>query len=213
MKTTTQPSKRFGVALSFAGEQRAFVKAVAERLSLHLGYERVLYDHYYEAEFARPDLDTYLQRLYNQESELIAVFVCANYEKKEWCGLEWRVVRDIIKQRKSENIMPLRFDTTEIAGMFSIDGYVWIGNRSPEEIANVILTRIGVTPDDATQTVSLPHIAPLLHTIGSSAAAIWAEKLDFLRQQDAICSDPAQKFSLKKHIEEAQAKLKELSSC
>lgn len=43
------------------------------------------------------------------------------------------------------------------------------------------------------------------------ALAIWQEKLDFLRQQEAICSDPAQKFTLKKQIEEAAAKVKELS--
>ncbi|HEX8245742.1 MAG TPA: hypothetical protein VF541_19675, partial [Longimicrobium sp.] len=56
--------KRFDVALSFPGEHREFVRRVAERLSERLGPERVLYDAYYEAEFALIDLDTYLQRLY-----------------------------------------------------------------------------------------------------------------------------------------------------
>jgi hypothetical protein len=41
--------------------------------------------------------------------------------------------------------------------------------------------------------------------------AIWKEKLDYLRAQEAICSDPAQRFTLKKQIEEAEAKLRELS--
>ena len=45
----------------------------------------------------------------------------------------------------------------------------------------------------------------------SSAAAIWREKLDYLRVQEAICSDPAQKFTLQKQIEEAEAKLRGLS--
>lgn len=160
MSTTHQPDKRFKVALSFAGEQRDFVKAVAERLSNRLGRERVLYDHYYEAEFARPDLDTYLQRLYHEDSELIAVFICADYEKKEWCGLEWRVVRDLIKKREAEDIMPLRFDNTEIAGLFSIDGYVWINGRSPEEIAGIILTRSGVAP---TTPSAIPPRIDLIH--------------------------------------------------
>lgn len=146
MSSTYPPPKRFKVALSFAGEQRAFVEDVAERLAARIGKEQVLYDRYYEAEFARPDLDTYLQRLYHEESELVAVFVCADYEKKEWCGLEWRVVRDLIKKRKAEDIMPLRFDNTEIAGLFSIDGYVWINGRPAAEIADLILTRIDVAP-------------------------------------------------------------------
>jgi nucleoside phosphorylase len=45
----------------------------------------------------------------------------------------------------------------------------------------------------------------------SSAAAIWREKLAFLRAERAICSDPDQKFTLNKRIEEAEAMLRELS--
>ena len=42
---------------------------------------------------------------------------------------------------------------------------------------------------------------------GSNAVAIWQEKLDYLREQEAIVSDPSQKFEIKKHIQEAEAKL------
>jgi hypothetical protein len=136
------PAKRFAVALSFAGERRPFVSRVAVALAAGLGRERVLYDAWYEAEFARPDLDTYLQRLYREESELIAVFLCAEYERKDWCGLEWRALRELIKERQGSAIMPLRFDSTEIPGLFSGDGYVWIGDgRSPESVADLILER------------------------------------------------------------------------
>lgn len=38
----------------------------------------------------------------------------------------------------------------------------------------------------------------------------WAEKLDFLQEQEAIVADPAQRFTLRKQIEEARAKLAEL---
>ena len=69
--------KRFKVALSFPGERRGFVEKVASLLASCIGKERVLYDKYYEAEFARPNLDTYLLNLYHDESELIAVFLCA----------------------------------------------------------------------------------------------------------------------------------------
>lgn len=42
---------------------------------------------------------------------------------------------------------------------------------------------------------------------GSSAVAIWQEKLDYLREQEAIVSDPSQKFSIRKLIQEAEGKL------
>ena len=91
---------------------------------------------------ARLDLDTYLQRIYHDGSDLIAVFLCAEYEKKDWCGLEWRAIRDLIKNRNSAAIMPFRFDSTSIPGLFSIDGYVEIGQRSPSDVAALILQRL-----------------------------------------------------------------------
>lgn len=78
--------KRFKVALSFPGERRPFVGKVATCLQQQLG--DVFYDLYYEAELARPNLDTLLQRIYHDNSELIVVFLCAEYSSKEWTGLE-----------------------------------------------------------------------------------------------------------------------------
>jgi hypothetical protein len=137
----TTSTRRFRIALSFSGEHRPFVEQVAAYLSAAIGREEVLFDKYYEAEFARINLDTYLQRLYHDESDLIAVFLSADYERKEWCGLEWRALRDLIKRRQAHSVMHLRFDNTEIPGLFSTDGYIWIGDRSPADIANRILER------------------------------------------------------------------------
>jgi len=141
---------RFRVALSFPGERREYVEAVANLLSEKLGSDRVLYDKYYEHEFARPNLDTYLQKLYHDESELIAVFLCSDYVEKDWCGLEWRAIKDLIKRRDVSTIMPLRFDGTEVPGLFSTDGYVSIGSRPPKAIADLILRRLGFPQDQAT---------------------------------------------------------------
>lgn len=44
----------------------------------------------------------------------------------------------------------------------------------------------------------------------SAALKAWQEKLDYLQTQEAIASDATQKFALKKQIEEAQAKVREL---
>ena len=136
--------KRFRVALSFPGEYRTFVARVAKSLARQLGKERVFYDHYFEAELARPDLDTYLQQLYHDEAELIVVFLCAEYERKEWCGLEWRAIRDLLKRKQASAIMPMRFDDTHVPGLFSIDGYVNLSNRKPGAVARLILQRLTI---------------------------------------------------------------------
>jgi hypothetical protein len=100
----------------------------------------VLYDRYHEAEFARPNLDVYLQGLYHDETELNVVFLCHEYAQKEWCGLEWRAIRDLIKHRRDE-IMLLRFDDATVSGVFSIDGYIDIKTRQDQEVAALILER------------------------------------------------------------------------
>src|SRR5207247_1145557 len=104
--------------------------------------DQVLYDKFHEAEFAQPNLDTHLQHLYHDESDLIVVFLCTEYSEKEWCGLEWRAIRDLIKKRQSSRIMLLRFDNAPVEGIFSTDGYAPIDNRTPQEVVSLILRRV-----------------------------------------------------------------------
>lgn len=136
------PTKRFQVAFSFPGEKRNYVLRVAELLASKLGRDTVFYDDWYKHELARPNLDTYLQTIYHQQSQLIIPFLCADFERKQWCGLEWRAIRDLIKQRQDEDIMPLRFDDTHISGLFNIDGYIDLRIHTSEQIAELILKRL-----------------------------------------------------------------------
>ncbi len=190
----SERSKRFRVALSFPGEQRTFMASVADRLATRLGRDRVLYDDFYTAEFARPDLDTYLQRLYHDESELIVVFVSEDYERKEWCGLEWRAIRDLIKKRQVESVMPCRFDMTEIPGLFSTDGYVWIGERSPREVADLILQRleadnsVAPSPPQSSSGRSSQRIAP--SRLPGSTSHLFGREAE-LTQLSEAWKDPA----------------------
>jgi hypothetical protein len=136
--------KRFRVALSFAGDRREFAKKVADFLGEEFKRDEVFYDNYFGAELARLDLDLYLQQIYHDDSELIVVFLSAEYEKKEWCRLEWRAIRDLIKNRKTRkasDIMPVRFDNTHVPGLFSTDGYVDARDRTEHEVAKLIIER------------------------------------------------------------------------
>ncbi|HVE71994.1 MAG TPA: hypothetical protein VNI54_11545 [Thermoanaerobaculia bacterium] len=138
-------TRRFQVALSFPGEVREFIGTVADELAAVLGRERVLYDDFLIAELARPDLDVYLGVLYRDESDLLVPFYSADYERKKWCRLEWRQMRDILLNFEGSRIMPFRFDGTPIPGVLSVDGYVSIGERSPQQVASLILERLGTS--------------------------------------------------------------------
>jgi TIR domain len=137
--------KRFKVGLSFPGEERDFIKEVADILIQELGSEKVFYDRNYEAELARRDLDVYLGNIYGNQCDLVVPFFSTDYNQKKWCQLEWRHIRDILLNTNNDNLlMPFRFDETPIDGFLSIDGYISIGNRPPYEIAKLILQRLGL---------------------------------------------------------------------
>ncbi|MCG8345772.1 MAG: TIR domain-containing protein [Chlorobiales bacterium] len=139
-KKTT--NKRFKVALSFPGEYREIIKNIANKLSDRYTKERILYDHFHRAEFARPNLDTHLQKLYNEDSELIVVCLCGKYNEKRWCGLEWRAIRDLINQKKSDSIMFLRVDEGDVDGVFgSLDGHVEVTKNNINEVTEEIIKR------------------------------------------------------------------------
>lgn len=133
---------RFQVALSFPGEHRELVRAIAGELAQIFGRTQVLFDEYYTAEFARPNLDTHLQELYFNQSQLVVVFLCAAYEKSQWCGLEWRAIRTMIKQHRDEQIMFIRLDDGDVKGIFEIDGFVDAQDKSAKQIAELVCERV-----------------------------------------------------------------------
>lgn len=140
--TTAIADIKFKVALSFPGERRRFVDSIAARLREALGADSVFYDLDYQAQLARPNLDTLLQDVYGKNSELVVVFLSAEYSSKEWCGLEWRAIREIIKQRRDEQLMLVRFDDASIDGVFSHDGYIDARRHDEDAVARFIVSRL-----------------------------------------------------------------------
>lgn len=133
---------RFQVALSFPGEHRARVEKIALILANKLGQSNVLYDEWYRAEFARPNLNVYLPTLYHEQSLLLVFFLCGAYAEKEWCGLEWRAGLDLLKRKEDDRLMLLRLDRADVPGLYSIDGYLDISTMSEDEVAHEILKRL-----------------------------------------------------------------------
>ena len=153
-------AKRFQVALSFPGEYRDYVSQVAETLAEALGSKKkVFYDQWNQAELAQIDMDVLLQSFYHDHAELIVPFLCADYERKEWCGLEWRAIKDLIKRRQRQTIMPMRFDNTPIPGLYGSDGYVDLKSRTPQDAAELILERLQLiqSPLQPQSSTSLIH--------------------------------------------------------
>ncbi|MDA0283670.1 MAG: TIR domain-containing protein, partial [Planctomycetota bacterium] len=137
--------RRFRVALSFPSEKRAFVKNVANRLAERLDKSKVLFDEWYEAEFARIDLGTYLPELYRKDADLVVVFHCSDYVAKTWCGAEWRAIHSLIHQKNPESVMLCRFDFCDVPGIYETAGYVDIKEETESraaQVAELVLQRL-----------------------------------------------------------------------
>lgn len=139
------PQKRFSIGFSFPGRYRYRVRAIADILAMTFSKEHILYDFYHEAEFARANLDTYLQELYMNETELVVILICHEYNEREWCGAEWRALRSRMNRKDYGSIMFLKLDGGEPDGYFgNTDGSIDIATRSDEEVAGLILQRYRV---------------------------------------------------------------------
>ncbi len=132
----------FDVALSFPGEIRDYVESIAKELEIHSGPHTYFYDNNYKSQLARPSLDTLLQDIYRNRSKLIVVFLCEMYQQKEWCGIEFRPIREIIMERQHDKVMFVRMDDGEVEGVFKTDGYIDGRVHVPEAVAGLIKERI-----------------------------------------------------------------------
>jgi len=135
-------SHKFKIALSFSGKYRVLVEDIAFRIREELGNNTVFYDDFYKAHLAQPNLDLLLQKIYKDNSKLNVIFLSSDYEDKEWCGIEFRAIRELIKTGNASNIMLLKLGEVNVKGLFSIDGYLDVRNMSSLEISNHIIDRI-----------------------------------------------------------------------
>ncbi len=94
--------------------------------------------------------------LYHRESLLLVFFLCGQYTQSEWCGLEWRAGRDLLKRGQDDRIMFLRLDSADVHRLYSIDGYIEIESLEPSAVATEILTRLRIISPDP-QAVPYPN--------------------------------------------------------
>lgn len=132
----------FDVAFSFPGESRSYVEVVLKELKRLMPQSPIFYDFDYQAFLARPGLDVYLGNIYRNKSKLLVVFLSADYQRKQWCGLEWRVIREVIFKREHDRVMLLKTDNGEVEGVLSTDGYIDANKHTPQQIAYFIYQRV-----------------------------------------------------------------------
>lgn len=132
----------YDVALSFAGEDRNYVEQVAN--ILHQRDLQVFYDRYEEANLWGKDLYVHLDEVYRTKSKYVVMFVSEHYRDKIWTTHERQSAQArALSEKGEEYILVARFDMTEIPGIRPTLGYIDCREKSPSQVATLIMQKTG----------------------------------------------------------------------
>lgn len=136
--------RKYHVALSFAGEDRAYVERVAEALKAE-GVS-VFYDRFEEAGLWGKDLYEHLSEVYGNSSMFTVMFVSSAYRDKVWTTHERRSAQARAFTESSEYILPALFDVDiEVPGLRRTTGYIDLKKKTPGELASLIVEKLNLS--------------------------------------------------------------------
>lgn len=130
----------YEVALSFAGEQRAYVRAVNEALK-ELGV-KTFYDDDHAVDLWGKNHTEELPRIYAEDSHLVLMFISEHYVDKRWPRHERRAILTERTQRVSPYLLPVRFDDTPVPGLDSAWHYLRAEDFTPERLADAAYAQL-----------------------------------------------------------------------
>jgi len=183
---TRKTPEKFLVAFSFAGEQRAIVREIAEVVEQRLGWGTVFLDEWFEEALAGAAADLKLQKIYSDEADIVVFCASKEYDEKKWTIVEWDAIRARHMKlraepdrRAADRIVPIRVADGNVEGL--LDNAIWVDTRqrSTKYIANLVVQRVRAfvqnagkpqvfvaetTPDleDESEIVSRPRLKAFL---------------------------------------------------
>lgn len=133
-------TRKYDVALSFAGENRVYV----EQIATHLKSKKisVFYDNHNKTSLWGKDLYQHLNIIFKELAKCCVVFVSKYYPVKLWTTHELKAAQTRSSDEKYEYILPVRFDETEIPGINKTIGYIDARIVTPSELADLIYEKV-----------------------------------------------------------------------
>jgi hypothetical protein len=132
--------RQYDVALSFAGEDREFVEAVAQ--SLKDAGVSVFYDGFETVDLWGKDLVEHLGKVYSEDSHFVVMFVSRHYAEKAWPTHERQFALSRALKGDKERILPVRMDDTEIPGLAPTIAYLDVRVLTPSKLAELIRQKL-----------------------------------------------------------------------
>ena len=137
-----QASRDFDVALSYAGEDRGYVAAVAS--GLREAGVRVFYDEFMVADLWGVDLYSYLDDVYRKRARFTVVFISQNYAAKAWTSHERQSVQARAMNEAGPYLLPVRIDDAELPGLRPTFSYIDARHTVPDQLVELIRKKLGL---------------------------------------------------------------------
>lgn len=134
------PKREFDVALSFAGEDRAYVERVADKLR-DIGL-KVFYDKYESVTLWGKNLYTHLSEVYSERAQFVVLFISRHYKTKVWTNHERVSAQARAFKERKEYILPVRFDSTPLPGLLDTVGYLDAEHITADRLAHLIRAKL-----------------------------------------------------------------------
>ena len=131
----------YDVAFSFAGENREYVRIVAE--TLRSNEIEVFFDEYEQVKLWGADLGIELDKIYRLQSKFCVIYISKFYLEKEWTNHEIKSALSRAIKDRGKYILPARFDDTDLPGIQRTLVYIDISNLPPEKFAEMLLEKLG----------------------------------------------------------------------
>lgn len=132
---------KYHIALSFAGEDRAYVEEVANHL--RSASVDVFYDLFEEEDLWGKDLYEHLTSVYRDQAMFTVMFVSEHYVTKLWGTHERKSAQARAFRESREYILPATFDpSVEVPGMLETTGYIDLIKKSPAQLADLIVRKL-----------------------------------------------------------------------
>lgn len=136
-KKTTGVTRRFDVALSFAGPQRDFVRQTA--VALKQEGLRVFFDEFEAARLWGKGLAQYLHWIYSSQAEKCIMFISRDYRDRAWPSHEAESALERHVAQHGGYLLPVRFDDTVIEGLPTDLAYRTVPPETPDSLTKLVL--------------------------------------------------------------------------
>lgn len=141
IRTDIRNYSPYDLAISFAGEDRAIARIVAEEIK-RTGL-KVFYDEYEKANLWGKDLYCHLSDIYSKKAKYCLMIISQYYADKQWTNHERKAAQAKAIEENHEYILPLRLDDTEVPGLLPTIGYVDFRTTTLDEVIGMIKSKLG----------------------------------------------------------------------